>query len=70
MNSLNTPVFLAHSEKDGVIGIRYGDKLRTALEGLGMSVEWHSYDNDEHWITEPQGVDDMVAFFHNTMTGS
>ncbi|RDI77901.1 hypothetical protein Vi05172_g12141 [Venturia inaequalis] len=59
---LRTPVFLAHSLADPVINIKYGEKLQRSLRDLGMTVEWKTYDNAEHWITEPQGVDDIVAF--------
>jgi lysophospholipase II len=58
---LRSPVFLTHSVGDPVVSIRNGQKLSTDLESLGTGVEWHSYDNDLHWITEPKGVDDLVA---------
>lgn len=59
---LKTPVFLAHSLTDPVINIRHGEKLQQSLRDLGMTVEWRTYDNEEHWITETRGVDDIVAF--------
>jgi lysophospholipase-2 len=60
--ALRTPVFLTHSVGDPVVSIKNGQKLSTGLKSLGMAVERHSYDNDLHWITEPKGVDDLVAF--------
>lgn len=65
---LQTPVFLAHSLADPVINIKYGEKLQQSLCDLGMAVTWKRYDNEEHWITEPQGVDDMVAFLDRIIT--
>jgi len=64
---LRSPVFLTHSVGDPVVSIRNGQKLSTDLESLGTGVEWHSYDNDLHWITEPKGVDDLVAFLKSCL---
>lgn len=64
---IQTPVFLAHSRGDPIIHIKNGEKLCRALNGLEMSVEWHPYDNEEHWLTEPQGVDDIVAFLNRVV---
>lgn len=61
-DSLKAPVFLSHSLGDPVINVKYGEMLSKTLRDLGMAVEWKSYDNAEHWITEPKGVDDLVAF--------
>lgn len=67
-DSLQTPIFLAHSLADPIINIKYGEKLQQSLCDLGMRVEWKTYDNEEHWITEPQGVDDMMAFLNKIIT--
>lgn len=60
-NSLHTPVFLSHSIGDPVIDVGNGQKLSSALGGLGMAVDWQTY-NEEHWITEPEGIDHIGAF--------
>jgi lysophospholipase II len=64
--SKDTPVFLSHSARDSVVLAENGEKLKTTLESIGMKVEWHLYSDDAHWINEPQGVDDMVAFIKST----
>lgn len=67
-DALRTPVFLAHCQNDEVIGIEYGETMKKHLEYLGMSVAWHSYpdagqyEDSGHWMNEPQGMDDVVAF--------
>jgi len=38
-----TPVFLAHGQRDAVIGLDRGIATRDALKALGMTVEWHDY---------------------------
>jgi phospholipase/carboxylesterase len=38
-----TPVFLAHGQRDPVIGLDRGIATRDALKALGMTVEWHDY---------------------------
>jgi lysophospholipase II len=60
--SIQTPVFLSHSTGDMVVPIGSGENLRQGLEDIGMKVEWHMYIDDNHWINEPKGVDDIVLF--------
>ncbi len=38
-----TPVFLAHGSQDPVVAHALGARSRSALEALGVKVEWHSY---------------------------
>jgi lysophospholipase II len=57
-----TPVFLAHSADDNVVPIAQGEQLRDYLVRMGPEVDWHRYEDGEHWINEPQGIDDMAAF--------
>jgi phospholipase/carboxylesterase len=38
-----TPVFLAHGQRDPVVGLDRGIASRDALEALGYTVEWHEY---------------------------
>lgn len=64
---MKTPVFLAHCKDDNVIAIVNGEKLRDSLLELGMAVTWHDYGDGGHWINEPQGIDDVVAFFDRSM---
>lgn len=60
--ALGTPVLLAHCQDDDVIPVQSGEKLCKALAELGMGVEWHAYEDGGHWVNEPQGIDDIVAF--------
>jgi predicted esterase len=39
-----------------VIRIKYGEELRDSLKEIGMEVEWHAYEDGEHWVNEPSGV--------------
>lgn len=59
---LSTPVFLSHSEDDDVVPKFNGDVLYRGLCELGMRVTRKIYGDGGHWIHEPQGVDDIVAF--------
>jgi lysophospholipase-2 len=61
-SALKTPMFLSHSKDDEVVPIGNGEKLCWGLRSLGASVSWKAYENGGHWVNEPQGVDDMVAF--------
>lgn len=60
-----TPVFLAHSKDDDVVGIGHGVAMHEALEKLGMGVRWKEYGRGGHWITQPQGVNDMACFIRD-----
>ncbi|KAF2431705.1 alpha/beta-hydrolase [Tothia fuscella] len=57
-----TPMFLGHCIDDEVISIKHGRALEQALKGLGMEVQWREYEDDGHWLNEPEGVDDMAVF--------
>lgn len=57
-----TPVLLEHSRGDLVIKIEDGRTLRDGLAKFGASLAWREYPGNEHWITSPQGVDDIVSF--------
>ncbi|KAI9813176.1 MAG: hypothetical protein M1826_002539 [Phylliscum demangeonii] len=63
-----TPVFLSHALDDAVVEIGLGKDLRTTLEKLRMSVVWKEYQVGGHWIKEPDGFDDMVAFLKSVDT--
>ncbi|KKK19855.1 hypothetical protein AOCH_000571 [Aspergillus ochraceoroseus] len=60
-----TPVLLSHGVDDAVVDIGLGQRARSILSRLGLSVEWKEYhgaDNEGHWIPEPEGFDDIVRF--------
>jgi predicted esterase len=65
----NVPVFLAHAKDDEVVPVANGEILRSTLDGLGLAVEWHVYEDGGHWINEPQGMDDMSLFIQRRMGG-
>ncbi|PNS16321.1 Acyl-protein thioesterase 1 [Sphaceloma murrayae] len=56
------PVFLTHCEDDQVVSIVNGYLAGKTLEQLGAEVIWCSYAEGGHWLNEPQGMDDMLAF--------
>lgn len=65
------PFFLAHSRDDSVISVRHGRSLRDTLGKVPdeLEVEWHEYEDGGHWLNEPQGVDDIVAFLEKQGLG-
>lgn len=58
------PIFLGHSRDDTVISVSHGRTLRDTFGRFPdeLQVEWHEYEDGGHWLNEPQGVDDIVAF--------
>ncbi|KAI9743255.1 MAG: hypothetical protein M1818_003101 [Claussenomyces sp. TS43310] len=66
-SGLGTPAFLAHCEDEDVVPIFHGERLRQGLEEFDMTLTWGAYKDGGHWINEPQGVDDIVAFIQRSM---
>ncbi|KAK3312751.1 Phospholipase/carboxylesterase [Apodospora peruviana] len=64
-----TPVFLGHAADDTVVSIDNGYRLCKILDRLlgPGTVDWYEYEDGGHWVNEPQGVDDMVAFLRANM---
>lgn len=56
----SVPVFLSHSSDDNVVDASLGRQLKDILETIGMQVEWHEYADGEHWIKEPEGMDELA----------
>lgn len=68
ISALETPIFLSHSNDDPIVPITHGQDLRKALGELGLEVNWNEYEDGGHWINEPRGVDDIVAFFEDKIS--
>jgi predicted esterase len=67
----NTPAFISHCADDSIVPIDQGRKLRDTLKAYGMAVTWKEYPNGGHWINDPQGVEDIVAFLKSQgLTGT
>ncbi|OHE98621.1 phospholipase/Carboxylesterase [Colletotrichum orchidophilum] len=63
-----TPIFLAHALDDDVVPVENGRIIYAALRNMGaVNVEWHEYQYGGHWITEPEGVDDLVRFLKRNL---
>lgn len=64
----HTRVFLSHTADDNVIDISLGKEMREILTRLGMhNVVWKEYETGGHWISEPEGFEDMVEFLSETL---
>ncbi len=60
-----TPIFLAHGQRDPVIGLDRGSATRDALAALGYGVEWHAYPM-EHSVCAEE-VADLQRFLQRTL---
>lgn len=65
----STPILLEHCHDDDIISIQSGLLLRDFIGTLGLSVEFHEYENGGHWINEPQGAADFVIFLRKGING-
>jgi phospholipase/carboxylesterase len=61
-----TPLFLAHGQRDQVIGLDRGIASRDALKALGMTVEWHDYPM-EHSVSAEE-VADLQCFLQGVLS--
>lgn len=59
---VGTPVLLCHAVDDEMVDIGLNRQACAALKELGMGVESMEYRDGGHWINEPKGYDDIVAF--------
>jgi phospholipase/carboxylesterase len=60
-----TPIFMAHGKHDTVVIPQRGEETRDALQALGYSVEWHSYETEHNVIHEE--IDDMADFLRHVL---
>jgi phospholipase/carboxylesterase len=60
-----TPVFLAHGSRDGVVAPARAAATREALTGLGYDVEWHEYPM-EHSVSMEE-IADLEAFLQRVL---
>lgn len=63
--TLKTPVFLSHSSDDFTVQMGHGDKACETLKRFGMNVVYHRYVDGGHWLQEPLGYDDLLAFLQS-----
>ncbi|PMD37271.1 alpha/beta-hydrolase, partial [Hyaloscypha variabilis F] len=60
--TINTPIFLAHSQDDKTVPFELGNEMSQVMKRLGFDVTWKSYKDGGHWIHPEHGLDDMSAF--------
>jgi predicted esterase len=64
----STPIFLGHSIDDSTVPIENGRRMQEVLvRSLHLDAQLYEYDDGGHWINEPRGVDDIVAFLNLNM---
>ena len=61
----DTPIFLAHGSRDGVVPIARALATRDALVGLGCTVDWHEYPM-EHSVSMEE-IADLEAFLQRVL---
>lgn len=61
-NTHSTPIWMSHSTDDNTVDLQLGISACETLQSLGFSVDFHEYQDGEHWLQEPKGHDDLVVF--------
>lgn len=67
VETLRTPIFLAHSCDDNTVEVEHGRDAPGILRSLGMNVQWNEYEEGGHWLSEPKGYDDLAKFLHSVI---
>ena len=72
---LSTPILLLHGTDDAFVDVELGRGAARVLRQIGFDVESKEYvgaENEGHWVKEPEGFDDIVAFIskHASMPAS
>lgn len=63
--AFGTPVFFGHGDDDEVVDVELGRQLCEALMKMNMLVTKKEYGDCGHWVKEPEGFDDLVAFLQS-----
>lgn len=63
--SLQTPIFMGHGTRDGVVTLPRATASRDALKAMGYAVDWHDYPM-EHSVC-PQEVTDLGAWLRRVL---
>lgn len=61
----DTPIFLAHGTRDGVVILPRGIETRNALTTMGYAVDWHEYPM-EHSVC-PQEITDLETWLQRVL---
>ena len=61
----DTPIFLGHGTRDGVVVLARAEASRDALKALGHDVEWHAYPM-EHSVC-PQEITDLEQWLRRVL---
>lgn len=61
-NPLSTPTFLSHSKDDNIVPFKNGEMLCQRLRALSMTVTWKGYEDEGHWVNQPEGLNDLNDF--------
>ena len=64
---VDTPVFIGHCVDDAVIKVNYGEQMIQTLGAHGFGGTFKNYESGGHWVNEPDGVDDIVAFLRENV---
>lgn len=62
---LQTPIFMAHGMYDMILPYVFGEGAKKLLQGLSLSIEWHSYPMDHSVST--QELADIKKFLNQRM---
>jgi len=60
-----TPILMMHGVNNKIVDINLAEEALITLGTMGFATQWFTYtgeEEDAHWITEPEGFDDIFRF--------
>ncbi|MBI4097254.1 MAG: prolyl oligopeptidase family serine peptidase [Candidatus Levybacteria bacterium] len=71
LNDISGPIQLHHAKDDSHVPFSFSEKLNSQLQEAGKTVEFYSYEGDDHNLTNSFGIamDRSIAFFEKYVKG-
>lgn len=60
---LSTPIFMGHGKRDENVEYRHGKSADVLLERMGLSVDFHTYPELDHWYS-PEMLGHIICFLN------
>jgi|SRR3989344_6139781 len=71
VEDISGPIQLQHAKDDSHVPFTFSDKLKSQLQEVSKTVEFYSYEDDDHNLTNSFGIamDRSIAFFDKYVKG-
>lgn len=64
---IKTPIFIGHEKHDNIVAVELGETAHKLFQSCGANSAWRTYDSGDHWIQEPEEINDMAQFLDDCL---